>query len=59
MQNLLWSAVASPIQGLGLRGIKAGLQQGFAPGEMGFNDKFALQKSSTSTVLLATSVRER
>jgi hypothetical protein len=21
-----------------------GLQQGFAPGEMGFNDKFALQK---------------
>jgi hypothetical protein len=28
----------------GYAGIKVGLHQGFATGEMGFNDKFALQK---------------
>jgi hypothetical protein len=47
---LLWSAVASPIQGYDYAGIKVGLQQGFVAGEMGFNDKFELQKSSTVLV---------
>jgi hypothetical protein len=28
----------------GYAGIKVGLQQGYSTGEMGFNDKFALQK---------------
>jgi hypothetical protein len=42
---LLWSAVASPIpKARDYAGFQVGLQQGFAPGEMGLNDKFTLQK---------------
>jgi hypothetical protein len=42
----LWSAVASPIPRLRTTPtFKVRLQQGFAPGEMGLNDKFTLQKS--------------
>ena len=40
---MLWSAVASPIPRLRTTPIfKVGLQQRFAPGEMVFNDQFAL-----------------
>jgi hypothetical protein len=37
------SAVASPIPRQDYANFKVGLQQGFPLGEMGFNDKFALQ----------------
>ena len=41
---LLWSAVASPTQGRTTLIFKVALQQGFAIGETGFNDQFALPK---------------
>src|SRR5215469_1051682 len=54
--RLLWSAVASSIQGLGLRGYQGiGLQQGFAAGEMGFNINLQNGPCPLSSWLLSNS----